>query len=453
LSERRLLIVDDEEGVRFPIREFFTAGGYEVVEAASVREALEVFRSSRPDVAILDYSLPDGDGLTLLSQLKELDPTVPVVILTAHGSIDLAVRAIKEGAEQFFTKPVELRGLELIVGRLLEHHRMRQVTAAGRTREARQAVNPFLGESPAIKRLEEQAQRVASSSVPVLILGETGTGKGVLARWLHQSGPRSDAAFVDLNCAGLSRDLLENELFGHQKGAFTGAVGAKQGLLETAHRGTLFLDEIGDVDLQVQGKLLKVIEELRFRRLGDVRDREVDTRLIAATHRDLAALVREERFREDLYYRIRAIPLQVPPLRERGRDVVVLARHLVERIAVDLARPGVSLSAGAERALQSHPWPGNVRELRNALEHAVLLSPRTTLEAEDLRDGLAGTPARGSGASGELPRTLLAAEKAHISRILEEEGWVVPQAAKVLGISRTSLYERIKKHALSRHRR
>jgi len=452
MSERRLLIVDDEEGVRFPIREFFAAGGYEVVEAASVREALEVFRTTRPDVGILDYSLPDGDGLTLLSQLKELDPTVPVVILTAHGSIDLAVRAIKEGAEQFFTKPVELRGLEMIVKRLLENQRMRQVTAAGRTREARQAVDPFLGESPAIRRLAEQAQRVASSTVPVLILGETGTGKGVLARWLHENSPRADAAFVDLNCAGLSRDLLENELFGHQKGAFTGAVGTKQGLLETAHRGTLFLDEIGDVDLQVQGKLLKVIEELRFRRLGDVRDREVDTRLIAATHRDLAALVREERFREDLYYRIRAIPLHVPPLRERGRDVVILARHLVERIAADLARPGVSLSPGAERALESHPWPGNVRELRNALEHAVLLSGRSRLEAEDLREGLVGTTASRVSETGDQPRTLLEAEKAHISRILEEEGWVVPQAAKVLGMSRTSLYERIKKHGLRRRR-
>jgi transcriptional regulator with GAF, ATPase, and Fis domain len=247
-------------------------------------------------------------------------------------------------------------------------------------------VDPFLGESPAIRQLAVQAGRVVASTIPILIQGETGTGKGVLARWLHENGPRADEAFVDLNCAGLSRDLLETELFGHEKGAFTGAVTAKPGLMEMAHRGTLFLDEIGDVDLQVQPKLLKVMEELRFRRLGDVRDRQVDVRLVAATHRDLVRLVQEEKFREDLFYRINTVSLLVPPLRERGRDVVLLARSFMARIGSELGRPGVRLSEGAESALGSRPWPGNIRQLRNVLEQAVLLSERTILEAEDLRD-------------------------------------------------------------------
>src|SRR6185295_7993655 len=263
--------------------------------------------------------------------------------------------------------PVELPALLVVIERALENRRMRQVSLAGKSAQVRQAVDPFFGESGVIRKLAAEAARVAASKVPVLIQGETGSGKGVLARWLHEASARADESFVDLNCAGLSRELLETELFGHEKGAFTGAVTAKQGLLEVAHRGTLFLDEIGDVDLQVQAKLLKVVEDMRFRRLGDVRDRQVDVRLVAATHRDLLTLVREQKFREDLYYRISALPVMVPPLRERGKDVVLLARQLVERISAEMGRPGVRLSPEAEEALAASAWPGNVRQLRNVL--------------------------------------------------------------------------------------
>jgi transcriptional regulator with PAS, ATPase and Fis domain len=269
----------------------------------------------------------------------------------------------------------------------------------------------------------------------------------VLARWLHESSARADQAFVDLNCAGLSRELLETELFGHQRGAFTGAVAAKTGLMETAHRGTLFLDEIGDVDLSVQAKLLKVLEDMRFRRLGDVHDRQVDVRLIAATHRDLGRLVQEEKFREDLYYRIRGIPLTVPPLRERGKDVVSLARLLVDRIAHDMGRPGVRLSAGAEAALLAHAWPGNVRELRNVLEHAVLLSNRPLLEAADLPEGPAPRAASSAPAGGGS-LSLEDVERRHIEKVLKEEKGGVQRAAKLLGISRSALYERIRKYGI-----
>jgi DNA-binding NtrC family response regulator len=443
MPEGKILVVDDEEDIRRPLRRFLVGKGYDVLEADALGPTQEVARKHRVDVAIVDFSLPDADGLEVLRLLKGHDATLPVILLTGHGTIDLAVKAIKEGAEQFLTKPVELPALLVVIERALEHRRMRQVSLAGKSTQARQAVDPFFGESEAIRKLAAQAARVVSSSVPLLIQGETGTGKGLLAHWLHQNGPRAEEPFVDLNCAGLSRELLETELFGHEKGAFTGAVAAKSGLLEMAHRGTLFLDEIGDIDLQVQAKLLKVLEDLRFRRLGDVRDRQVDVRLLAATHRDLGQLVLEQRFREDLYYRVSAIPLVVPPLRGRGRDVILLARRLVERISTELGRAGVRLSDEAEQALLSHRWPGNVRQLRNVLERAVLLSDHSTLAPADLEVGRTAAPS-----AREPGLTLADAERRHIEAILRQEQGTVGRAARVLGLSRSALYERIKKHGI-----
>jgi DNA-binding NtrC family response regulator len=442
-----ILVVEDDESVRTPLGGFLKSKGYAVEEADSLSTAEQGFRSRRPDAVVMDFSLPDGDGLVLLRRLKALDTSVPMVMLTGHGSIDLAVAAIKEGAEQFFTKPVELPALLVVIERALDNQRVRQASLARKSTDARRAVDPFLGESPVIRRLAAQAARVVSSSVPILIRGETGTGKGVLARWLHENGPRSDEAFVDLNCAGLSRDLFESELFGHEKGAFTGAVAAKPGLLEMAHRGTVFLDEIGEIDLQVQPKLLKVIEELRFRRLGDVRDRQVDVRLVAATHRDLAHLVEEQKFREDLFYRIKGIPIVVPPLRERGPDVVLLARSILERMGAEMARPGLRLSGAAEKGIEVHSWPGNIRQLRNVLEHAALMSDRATLEAEDLGEGLSTSSGPTTGRM-----TLEAMEQRHIEAILREEQWVIPRAAAVLGLSRSALYHKIKKHRIALRR-
>jgi DNA-binding NtrC family response regulator len=447
VPDRKVMIVDDEADVRLPLRRFLLGKGYAVLEADSVGALRAILRQDSFDAAVVDFSLPDGDGLDVLRAIKAQDPSVPVVLLTGHGTIDLAVKAIKEGAEQFFTKPVELPALLIVMERALENRRMRQVSLAGKSARARHTIDPFFGESPVVRKLAADAARIVGSTVPVLIQGETGTGKGVLARWFHQSGPRADEAFVDLNCAGLSRELLETELFGHEKGAFTGAVAAKAGLLEIAHRGTMFLDEIGDVDLQVQGKLLKVVEDLRYRRLGDVRDRQVDVRLIAATHRDLAHLVQEQKFREDLFYRISGVPLVVPPLRERGSDVVLLARRLVERISVEMGRPGVRLSGAAEQALLAHSWPGNVRQLRNALERALLLSDRSTLEPADV--AAAPVPAAPAATGGGTARiTLAEAERRHIEAILREEKGAVAAAAEVLGLSRSALYERIKKHGI-----
>jgi DNA-binding NtrC family response regulator len=402
-------------------------------------------RADPPDVVIADYLLPDGNALELLPRLRAIGSSVPLVVLTGHGSIDLAVRALKEGADHFLTKPVELPSLLVILQRLLETRRARQRQLARTSRDARDVVDPFLGVSPVIRRLADEAGRVLATESPVLIQGETGTGKGVLARWLHANGSRAEEAFVDLNCAGLSRELLETELFGHEKGAFTGAVSSKSGLLEVGHRGTVFLDEIGDLDPQVQPKLLKVLEEKRFRRLGDTRDRQVDIRLIAASHQDLARLVREKQFRSDLYFRISTIPLTVPALRGRVQDIPLLARTLLARIAAELGRGEVGLSPDAEKALQAYPWPGNIRELRNVLERAVLLSPKSVLERPDLRFD-APSPAGAWPEDSNL--TLVELERRHIERVLQEERGHVERAAKRLGVPRSSLYQKLKQYGI-----
>jgi DNA-binding NtrC family response regulator len=442
--------VDDERGIRFALRDFLEDRGYIVEEADSLAQARRVFEASPPDGVILDYKLPDGTAVDFLPTLKKLDASVPVLVLTAHATIDLAVQAVKLGAEQFLAKPVELPALLLVIERLLESQRDRRGRVARRTRQARDSVDPFLGESPAIRSLAEKARRVTSSPSPspILIQGETGSGKGVLARWLHANGPRAEEPFVDLNCAGLSKDLLESELFGYERGAFTGAVMAKPGLLEVAHRGVAFLDEIGDLDLQLQPKLLKALEDKRFRRLGEVRDRQVDVQLIVASHHDLAVLVRESRFRSDLYFRISAIPLRVPPLRERREDIPLLARGLLEACAVELGRRGLHLAEDAEPALQQYAWPGNVRELRNVLERAALLSGRDEIRARDLQfDGsAAASPAGGTTDTG---LTLAEIEKRHIEAVLAETGGRVPEAARRLGLARSTLYDRLKRLGLA----
>jgi DNA-binding NtrC family response regulator len=394
----------------------------------------------------MDYMLPDGNALEFLPKLKATDANLPVIILTGHASIDLAVQAVKEGAEHFLTKPVELAALLVILRRAIENQRNRKAVSHGKSQRQRRSIDPFLGVSPAIKRLGEQARRVAAAESPVLLLGETGSGKSVLARWLHESSPRADETFVDINCAGLSRELLDTELFGHERGAFTGATSAKQGLFEVAHRGSIFLDEIGDVDQTVQPKLLKVVEEKKFRRLGEVRDRTVDVRLIAATSHNMNILVREKLFRSDLYFRINTITLTMPPLRERAEDIPILADQLLGKLSADAGRGVIDLSPEATKALKSHSWQGNIRELRNVLERAVLLSDRTTLTPHDLSFDSSYSDAPADGTITNL--TLEQLERLHIERVLGEEGGHVEEAAKRLGIPRSSLYQKVKRFGI-----
>lgn len=442
---RRLLVVDDDPTIRFAVSTYFKARGFVISEASDCHSTELILENETPDLIILDYRLPDGTALDLLRKWQDSDwPRPPIILLTGHGSIDLAVRAIKSGADNFVTKPVELETLALMVERALENQQNRRVRLLRKSREERQEPNPFVGRSRPIRDLERDARKVLKSKLPILIQGETGTGKGVLANWLHRHSDRADESFVDINCAGLSRDFLESELFGHIKGAFTGASQSKVGLLEIAHRGTVFLDEIGDLALEVQPKLLKVLEDQRFRRLGDVRDLPVDLWLIAATHQDLSQGVRDGSFRSDLYFRLSTIPLQVPPLRQRPEDISLLAELLLKEMANQLGHGRLTLSAAAHRALAEYSWPGNVRELRNVLERAVLLAEGDVLAVEDLRfqHELGPTPEAGPIA------TLEELEIQHIRAILKHEQGQVARAAERLGIPRSTLYQKLKRYRI-----
>jgi DNA-binding NtrC family response regulator len=440
-GSRRILLVEDDDELRYAYATHLAANGFLVEEAGDLSAAYKSLEATRPDIAILDYRLPDGTALDLLSKFKELEPTVPIIVLTGFGSMELGVSLIKSGAEQCLAKPVEPSALLMIVHKLVENSRNYQKQLANSTRRRRIVLDPFLGESVAIKRLAEAASKVANSQSPVLIQGETGTGKGVLATWLHENGPRADEPFIDLNCAGLTREFLESELFGHEKGSFTGAVNAKLGLLEVGHRGTIFLDEIGDIDPNVQPKLLKVVEEKKFRRLGNVRDRFIDVRLIAATHQDLRHLIETKLFRSDLYFRISTVPLAIPPLRERQDDIPAVAHSLLLRICSDMARPQTRLSAKTVERLRSYYWPGNIRELRNVLERALLFIDRPVLEPDDL--SFEPSPETRSN-SYKTDWTLEELERFHISSVFSGENQNVERTARRLGIAKSTLYQKLK---------
>jgi DNA-binding NtrC family response regulator len=348
---------------------------------------------------------------------------------------------------------VALPSLHTLLVRAIENKRLRQQSLVSQSKERRSRLNPFLGTSPAIRRLRELALRVLSSESPILIQGETGAGKGVLAKWIHENGPRAEEVFMDLNCAGLEREFLETELFGHERGAFTGAVHAKPGLLEVADRGTVFLDEIGDIDLAVQPKLLKVLEVHQFRRLVDVHDRTVDIRLISATHRDLNELVRQQRFREDLFYRITIIPLRIPPLRERAEDIPVLAEEILGRIAADRGCDAIRLDPTAMSVLQHYPWPGNIREMRNVLERAAQITQHSLLTVKDLELQYPAHITQGGDEHSTMTRhnlTLREVEAHYIEAVLQEEAGSIERAARRLGISRSSLYGKVKTREVAR---
>jgi DNA-binding NtrC family response regulator len=447
MSKQKVLVVDDEPSIRFALTDYLGARGFEVEAAETANRAQEVFVRSPPDVAVIDYMLPDGTALDLLPRLREAAPVVPIVVLTAHGSIDLAVRCIKEGAQQFLTKPLEMPALLVILERVLEQRRNERKLLVGTHRRERARLDPFVGVTPAIRSLAEQTRRVVDTDTPVLIQGETGTGKNILARWLHERGPRSEEAFVDVNCAALSPEFLQAELFGYEPGAFTGATSRKLGLLEVGHHGTVLLDEVGDIDLSVQPKLLKVIEERRFRRLGSVRDIEVDIRLLSASNSDLAHLVEERRFRSDLFFRLDVVHLACPPLRQRREDIPILARDMLERLATDRGTGEIVLSAAAERLLMAYAWPGNLRELRNVLERAALLARRPVLEAGDFVLERPGPEAPAYVGDAEL--SLEQVERLHIERVLQHEGGNVGRAAQCLRVPRSSLYQKLKKYGIN----
>jgi DNA-binding NtrC family response regulator len=416
------------------MRRYLETRGFGVIEAGSLAEAESAFRQASPDVAVIESMLPDGDALEQLPVFRALAPTVPLLVIAAFGSIDLAVHAMQAGAENFLVKPVPPATLGILLDQVLAGRRHQHPSPASAPAGESLSFDPLFGESPAIRELARDVEIALRSAGPILIQGETGTGKGVLARYLHRMGPRRDAPFVDLNCAGLTPEFLESELFGHARGAFTGAVTDKRGLLESADHGTLFLDEIGELGLAVQPRLLTALEEKRFRRMGEVVDRRVDILLICATHHDL---VREGTFRNDLFFRISTIPLRVPPLRERVSELPKIAQQIAFELCRNLSLPQVRLSYPAIAALCDYSWPGNLRELRNVLERALLRNPaKFDLGPEDL-----ALDAEPEGASGD---TLGELQSHEIERVLRDEHGRVASAARRLGISRSALYQKIR---------
>ncbi|MCA8969001.1 MAG: sigma-54-dependent Fis family transcriptional regulator [Planctomycetes bacterium] len=375
-----LLIVDDDAAILDSLRERFEARGYAVTTARNGEEALEAL-NNRPSLALLDLELPRGDGQSVLEEVARRGIDTTILVITAHGSVERAVRAMRAGAYDFVEKPFDTGLLEQSMQRALERSRLVRRVEATR---AETATTKLVAESKPMHDLLDTARKVAESNSSVLILGESGTGKELLARFLHEHSHRADAPFVPIHCAALSESLLESELFGHEKGAFTGAVARKKGRLEIAHGGTVFLDEIGDLPESFQVKLLRVLQERSFERVGGTTELRVDVRILAATHRDLQQRIGEGAFREDLFYRLNVISLTLPPLRDRPGDVVALARSFVEVLAKDLGSAEPELDDDAIDALCKHSWPGNVRELRNAIERALVLGDGVSITTDDL---------------------------------------------------------------------
>ncbi len=393
-SPADILIVEDKDALRQMWRLTLERAGYGVVEAADLKQARQALRRQPPTVVLTDLRLPDGTGLEVLRAAKALDPDVPVVVLTAYGSIEEAVAAMKDGAEDFLQKPVDPDHLLLVLERLVETHRLRRTCLLMREEYARRYGFPrIIGDSPAMQQVGQQLQRVATTETTVLLLGESGTGKELFARAIHHLSHRRQAPFVAINCAAIPETLVENELFGHEKGAFTGADGRQVGKFELARGGTLFLDEIGELPLAVQSKFLRALESRTITRIGGGQEIGVDVRIVAATNRDLMAAVAAKTFREDLYYRLAVFTLEIPPLRERREDIPALANYFAEKYGREIRRRRVTLSPAALKALQDYDFPGNIRELENCIERACILCEGTTLEPEDLRLPTATPPA------------------------------------------------------------
>jgi NtrC-family two-component system response regulator AlgB len=438
-----LLVVDDEKNIRRHLTTFLTGLGHEVRSAADAQEALRIAEAERIDLVLADVRMAGMDGMALLRELRRRRPDALVILMTAYATIAGAVEAMREGAFDYLVKPFSLDEVALIVARALEVGALR-----ADNRELRRALHPsplLESSSAAMKRALETARQAAASDASVLLLGESGTGKNVLARAIHDWSPRCKARFVTVACTTLAEHLLESELFGHVKGAFTGAWKDKPGRLAAAERGTVFLDEIGELPLPLQAKLLRFLDERRFERVGDDRTLEVDARVLAATNRDLEAEVRAGRFRADLFYRIAVVSLRLPALRERREDLPALIDHLLEVLAARMQRPRPQLEPAAREALLAWGWPGNVRELSNALERALVLASGDTIRAENLPDSLLAPAREEPGDRGEL--SLEDVERRHVERVLASSPTLEDAAAR-LGIDPTTLWRKRKRWGL-----
>jgi DNA-binding NtrC family response regulator len=438
-SKASILVVDDSPELREVAQRNLIAEGYRVMLAASVPEAIALLETQPVDLVVTDLKMPKVSGLDLVRHVRENLKDTEVMMITGHPSIQGAVTAVKTGAEDYLTKPFTDDELSAAVGRALEKRRMKQAARMPTTAPA-VAVPSIVGESAAVKELLVSVSKVASTEATVLITGESGTGKELVARAIHYGGPRASAPFVPVNCGAIPEGLIESELFGHIKGAFTGATASRAGFFQTAEGGTIFLDEISELSPSLQVKLLRVLQDKEVAMVGSSRARRVDVRILAATNKDLRSLVKQERFREDLFFRLNVLTIEVPPLRDRGEDVLVLVRHFATRFAEERGGRHLTFSDAALRALKAYGWPGNVRELENVVRRLAIMSEDDEIDVPDLPSLMRFSAARDVG----LHRTLAEVEAEHIRGVLESVGGNKTRAAEILGLDRKTLREKLK---------
>ncbi|HSP35750.1 MAG TPA: sigma-54 dependent transcriptional regulator [Thermoanaerobaculia bacterium] len=436
----RILIIDDEQSIRTTLSHILEDEGHRTTACESGEEGVAQFARDEFDVVILDLWLPGIDGLTVLERIRNAGGP-PVIVISGHGNIDTAVRATRAGAYDFLEKPLSIERVLLTVNHALADAKLReQVSDLRRTIDLDELL---IGESDPMKRLEQQIRSAAPTNSRVLITGENGSGKEIVARSLHRQSQRADRLFVDVNCAAIPEELIESELFGHRKGAFTGAIEERKGKFELADGGTLFLDEVGDMSLSAQAKVLRVLQEQTFQRVGAQQTIHVDVRVIAATNKNLDGEIAAGKFRSDLYYRLNVIPIEVPPLRARANDIVLLAEHFLRRFAAETRAPKKKLSAGGATKLRSYSWPGNVRELRNVIERLAILLPHDTIGADDIQLGAPAAEVASIPPNLTLREARDEFEKQYILNRLREFAGNVSRTADALGVERSNLYRKL----------
>ncbi len=464
MGRPRILVVDDERNRRTVLCANLRREGYDTIQAVDGGQAIKMLTTERPHVIVTDMKMPVVDGMELLEHVTTKFPLIPVIMITAHGTVDTAVEAMKKGAFDYVTKPFEQAELKVVIGKAVATSKLAGPTpiGGGKTEHGRYGM---IGTTKAMGDIFEIIEKVADTPTTVLITGESGTGKELISRALHQESSRSKKPFIRINCAAIPKNLIESELFGYEKGAFTGAVGSKPGRFELANEGTLFLDEIGEIPLEMQVKLLRALQEQEFERVGGIRTIHVDVRLIAATNQNLEQAIAEGRFREDLYYRLNVVPIRMPALRERKPDIKLIARHIIEKYNERLKKNVTGLSDDGLAALLAYDWPGNIRELENVLERMMLFASGDTLTADDVPDEIGSAQPRASSAAAEaaaaaataqgvgplkelVKETTVRVEKDIIVKALDETGGNVTRAAQLLQISRKSLQNKMKEYDL-----
>jgi len=449
MHRSRILVVDDEEIMRSSLSDWLKEDGYDVVAVEDGYKALDKIKSEEWDLAVVDLKMPKMDGIELLEKVNQMRPRLPVIIITAYATIDSAVMAMKEGAADYIVKPFNPEEISRVIGKLVEHQRLlKENILLRRALAKRFRFQDLIGKSPKMLRVIEMIKTVAPTKSTVLIRGESGTGKELVARAIHELGPRKKLPFIAAACGAIPESLLEAELFGYEKGAFTGAVSQHKGWIEIADKGTLFLDEIGDISPKTQIDLLRFLQEREFRRIGGKAPISIDIRIIAATNKHLEDMIAQGEFREDLYYRLNVITIEVPPLRERKEDIPILVGHFLEKYNLDTGKTIDGISEHAMKAIMEYDWPGNIRQLENAIEHAVVIADDVEIQQENLPQQFTVQGQKWHEIKPDVPLEVI--ERDHILQVLDANHWHIKKAASILGINRVTLYNKIKKYKLTR---